>query len=146
MVPLYQRLLASLIPEEVADNKSEDIKYDNYGMSDLDEDFKPNKLSHEILPSSQLSVHSANDDYNMRGGSGSDQHMPETDRQSIPNSVMMLNFSNSLNGLVSNQTLMPGMVCSELQYDGMPLNEKLLLEIQSIGIFPDSVVCLHSTN
>ncbi|XP_022960944.1 uncharacterized protein LOC111461594 isoform X2 [Cucurbita moschata] len=139
VVPLYQRLLASLIPEEVADNKSEDIKYDNYGMSDLDEDFKPNKLSHEILPSSQLSVHSANDDYNMRGGSGSDQHMPETDRQSIPNSVMMLNFSNSLNGLVSNQTLMPGMVCSELQYDGMPLNEKLLLEIQSIGIFPDSV-------
>lgn len=111
-------------------------------MPELDEDFKPNKLSHQISPSSQFSGLSANDDYNMRGGPGSDQYMPETDRQGIPNSMMMLNFSNSLNGLVSNQALMPG--CSEFQYDDMQLNEKLLLEIQSIGIFPDSVVCLHS--
>lgn len=130
----------------MADNESDDTKFDRYGMSELDEDFKPNKLSHEISPSSQFSGHSANDDYNMRGGSGSDQYMPETNRQGIPNSVMMLNFSNSLNGLVSNQTLMTGMACSEFQYEDMPLNEKLLLEIQSIGIFPDSVVCLHSTN
>lgn len=139
VIPLYQRLLASLIPEEVADNESDDTKFDRYGMSELDEDFKPNKLSHEISPSSLFSGHSANDDYNMRGGLGSDQYMPETNRQGIPNSVMMLNFSNSLNGFVSNQTLMTGMACSEFQYEDMPLNEKLLLEIQSIGIFPDSV-------
>lgn len=130
----------------MADNESDDTKFDRYGMSELDEDFKPNKLSHEISPSSLFSGHSANDDYNMRGGLGSDQYMPETNRQGIPNSVMMLNFSNSLNGFVSNQTLMTGMACSEFQYEDMPLNEKLLLEIQSIGIFPDSVVCLHSTN
>lgn len=143
---MYQRLLASLIPEEVADDESEDTKFDRYGMSELDEDFKPNKLSHQISPSSQFSGHSANDDYNVRGGSGSDQYMFETDRQGIPNSGMMLNFSNSLNGLISNQASMPGMGCSEFQYEDMQLNEKLLLEIQSIGIFPDSVVCLHSVN
>ena len=113
-------------------------------MPELDEDFKPNKLSHQISPSSQFSGHSANDDYNMRRGPGSDQYMPETDRQGIPNSVMILNLSNSLNGSISNQAFMPGTACSEFQYDGMQLNEKLLLEIQSIGIFPDSVVCLLS--
>ncbi|KGN66266.1 uncharacterized protein LOC101208478 isoform X1 [Cucumis sativus] len=134
VIPLYQRLLASLIPEEVADNENEDTQFDRYGMPELDEHYKPNKLSHEISPSSQFSGHSANDDHNMRRGSGSDPYMPETDRQGIPNSVR-----NSLNGLISNQALMPGMACSEFQYDDMPLNEKLLLEIQSIGIFPDSV-------
>lgn len=132
--------MASLIPEEVADNESEDTQFDRYRMPELDEHYKPNKLSHEISPSSQFSGHSANDDYNMRRGSGSDQYIPETDRQGIPNSVR-----NSLNGLISNQALMPGMACSEFQYDDMPLNEKLLLEIQSIGIFPDSVVHTHST-
>lgn len=120
--------------------------FGRYGMRELDEDFKPKKLSHQISPSSQFSGHTAMDDYNMRGGSGSDQYMPEIDREGISNSAMMLNFSNSLNGLVSSQALMAGMACSEFQYDDMQLNDKLLLEIQSIGIFPDSVVRLHSIN
>ncbi|XP_022147622.1 uncharacterized protein LOC111016503 isoform X2 [Momordica charantia] len=139
VIPLYQRLLASLIPEEVADDESGDTMFDRYGMRELDEDLKPKKLSHQISPSSQFSGHTAMDDYNMRGGSGSDQYMPETDREGISNSAMMLHFSNSLNGLVSSQALMAGMACSEFQYDDMQLNDKLLLEIQSIGIFPDSV-------
>lgn len=44
------------------------------------------------------------------------------------------------NGLVAD--LISGTVCSEYQYNNMPINERLLLEIHSIGLYPDLLVCL----
>ncbi|KAK8535390.1 hypothetical protein V6N12_056909 [Hibiscus sabdariffa] len=96
VIPLCQRFLAALIPEEDIDSGNEDLPFDVITG-------KPEHDDPEI---------------DMLGNTG------------INNS----NFSHSQNGSFPDQP-MPGMVCSEFQYESMKINEKLILEAQSIGIF-----------
>lgn len=48
------------------------------------------------------------------------------------------------NGVLADK-LMPGTACSEYQYHYMSINDRLLMEVHSIGIYPDLVVCLVSS-
>ena len=97
-----------------------------------------NSLDHQSVLNFQFSRHTAYNGYSMLGKS--EHHQPETDMTVIPHNTMNSNF-RMMNGLLSDQAFMPNMACPEFQYVNMSINEKLLLEIQSIGIFPEPVVC-----
>ncbi|GMI89414.1 SAGA complex subunit 2A [Hibiscus trionum] len=130
VIPLCQRFLAALIPEEDIDNRDEDPPFDVYGTGfAMDGELGSNGLSHIV--NFQSTGHALFDDYRI---TGKPEHGdPEIDmlgNTGINNS----NFSHSQNGSFANQSSC-GMVCSEFEYESMKINEKLILEAQSIGIF-----------
>lgn len=126
-VPLYQRLIAALITEEDCGSGDEDLKIDTYGTGfELDEEFDSNGSVH------QFNFHSAGiTAFNgcRITGKGDIDDEAEGDLLGISNSGITSNFNESL--------MISGMAFSEFQYDNMRVNEKLLLETGSIGIFPD---------
>ena len=138
-IPLCQRLIAALISEEDYSSGNEDLMVDAYQPElDLDGELGSNSLDHQTLINFQFSGNTAFNGYRIIGQS--EQNELETDMTGLPHKAMNLNLGHSLNGLVLDQSLMLNRTCSEFQYGNMPINEKLLLEIQSIGIFPESGV------
>ncbi|KAK8660644.1 hypothetical protein V6N13_051564 [Hibiscus sabdariffa] len=129
-IPLCQRFLAALIPEEDIDSGNEDLPFDVYGTEfEIDGELRSNGLSHIV--NFQSAGHASFSGCRITGKPEHDD--PEIDmlgNTGINNS----NFSHSQNGSFPDQP-MPGMVCSEFQYESMKINEKLILEAQSIGIF-----------
>ncbi|GMI81313.1 SAGA complex subunit 2A [Hibiscus trionum] len=129
VISLCQRFIAALIPEEVSDCRNEDLPFDVYGTEfEIDRGLGSNGLSHIV------NFHSTRDTsfngYEITGKLVHDDSEIDVLRSTGINS----NFSPSLNGTFGDQPL-PDMVCSEFQYESMKINEKLLLEAQSIGIF-----------
>ncbi|XP_012443568.2 uncharacterized protein LOC105768266 isoform X1 [Gossypium raimondii] len=129
VISLCQRFIAALIPEEVSDCGNEDLPCDSYGTGfEMDGELGSNGLSHIV--NFQSTGHTSFNGYRITG-------KPEHDDSEIGmlrNAEIHSNFSPSLNGTFGNQS-MPGSVCSEFQYESMNINEKLLLEAQSVGIF-----------
>ncbi|KHN41725.1 hypothetical protein glysoja_003465 [Glycine soja] len=120
-IPLGQRLISALISEECS-SESEDIMFDACDTeSEADGD-----LDHHSPSNSHLACHSPYNGYRITRKSGHDE--TESDIVDIP--------STSLN---SSQN-MPTLICLELQYATLGMNEKLLLELQSIRISPESVI------
>ncbi|KAL5572427.1 hypothetical protein UlMin_022024 [Ulmus minor] len=131
VIPLCQRLIAALIPEEDYSSGNEDLRVDAYGPEfDLDGELGSSNLNHQSMLNFQFSGHTAFNGYR-------EHDEPETDMTDIPHNPMNSNFGCSLNGVLSNQASMPSRTCSEFQYGKMQINERLILEIQSIGIFPE---------
>ncbi|XVF88811.1 hypothetical protein PTKIN_Ptkin19aG0081500 [Pterospermum kingtungense] len=129
VIPLYQRFLAALIPEEDSDSGNEDLPFDAYRTGfEMDGELGSNGLSHIV--NFQSTGHASLNGYRMTGKPEHDD--PEID--TLGNTGINSNFSQALNGTCPDQP-MPGMVCSEFQYESMKINEKLLLEAESIGIF-----------
>ncbi|KAL4269704.1 hypothetical protein GQ457_HM000780 [Hibiscus cannabinus] len=109
VISLYQRFIAALIPEEVSDCRNEDLPNDVYGTEfEIDGEFRSNGLRKPEHDDSEIDM--------------------------LISTGINSTFSPSMNGTFGDQ-LLPGMVCSEFQYESMNINEKLLLEAQSIGIF-----------
>ncbi|XP_060961109.1 uncharacterized protein LOC133031642 isoform X1 [Cannabis sativa] len=136
-IPLCQRLIAALISEEDYSTGNEDLKVDEYQPElDLDGELGSNSLDHQSLLNFQFAGKAAFNGY--RINVQSEHNELETDMADIPHKTMNSNLSHSLNGLLPDQAMIANRPCSEFQYGIMPLNEKLLLEIQSIGIFPES--------
>lgn len=104
----------------------------------MDGELGSNSLDHQSLINFQFSGNTAFNGYGIIGHT--EQNELEIDMTGIPHKKTNSNLGLSLNGLLPDQALMPNRTCSELQYGNMPINEKLLLEIQSIGIFPESGV------
>ncbi|TKY72826.1 hypothetical protein E2542_SST01571 [Spatholobus suberectus] len=124
-IPLCQRLISALFSEECS-SESEDIKFDAYDTeSEADGELALSSLDHHSRSNSHLACHSAYNGYRITRKSGHDEI--ESDIVDIPSTGL----NSSLN--------MPTLTCSELQYDALSMNEKLLLELQSIGIAPESV-------
>ncbi|KAK8654723.1 hypothetical protein V6N13_107325 [Hibiscus sabdariffa] len=130
VIPLCQRFLAALIPEEDIDGGDEDLPLDVYGTGfAMDGELGSNGLSHIV--NFQSTEHASFDDYRITGKpEHGDPEIYMLGNTGINNS----NFSHSQNGSFANQSLC-GMACSEFEYESMKLNEKLILEAQSIGIF-----------
>lgn len=135
VIPLCQRLIAALISEEDCSNGIEDLKFSAYEM---DGDLESNSLNYQSLINFQFAGPTAFNGYRITGKMEHDE--PESDMVGFLSTGMNSNFGHSPNGLHSDQTLMPSLGCSEYQYDNMHINEKLLLEIQSLSIFPEPVV------
>lgn len=115
-IPLCQRLLAALISEE---GNIDEHNYHVYGSGsgfEFETDMESNHRS-------TFSGHG---------------HRINNHVMSIPDS----GFDTSYNGLLSDLAMTPGSATtlSEYQYSNMSVNERLLIEIQSIGIYPELVV------
>ncbi|KAJ0031843.1 hypothetical protein Pint_13436 [Pistacia integerrima] len=138
-IPLYQRLIAALVIEEDYSSENEDLQIDAYGVGfELDGEMEPNLLDHLLNFQSE---HTGFNGYRITGKRNIDDE-PEIDILGISNSGINSNFGQSLSGVLPDQALIPGMTFSEFQYDSMQMNEKLLLEARSVGIFPESLVGL----
>ncbi|XP_050364819.1 uncharacterized protein LOC126783391 isoform X2 [Argentina anserina] len=134
-IPLCQRLIAALISEEDSSSGNEDPLFDAYGVeSDLDAEVDSNGLNYQSLVNFQFAGNAASNGYRITG-------RPEHDELEggirIPNRTISSNFCHFQNGVLPGQASFSGFSCSEFQYGNMHINEKLLLEIQSIGIYPE---------
>ncbi|KAL7590691.1 hypothetical protein Lser_V15G38842 [Lactuca serriola] len=121
-IPLCQRLLAALISEE---GNIDEHNYHVYGSGsgfEFETDMESNHRS-------TFSGHG---------------HRINNHVMSIPDS----GFDTSYNGLLSDLAMTPGSATtlSEYQYSNMSVNERLLIEIQSIGIYPELVPDLPKGN
>ncbi|XWS72213.1 hypothetical protein CRYUN_Cryun02cG0020800 [Craigia yunnanensis] len=129
VIPLCQRFIAALIPEEDSDSGNEDLPFDVYGTGfEMDGELGSNGLSHIV--NFQSTGHASFNGYRITGKPEHDD--PEIDM--LGNTGINSNFSHSLNGTFPDQPV-HSMVCSEFQYESMKINEKLFLEAQSIGVF-----------
>ncbi|XP_039023877.1 uncharacterized protein LOC120156651 isoform X1 [Hibiscus syriacus] len=133
VIPLCQRFLAALIPEDDSDSGNEDPQLNIYGTRfQMDGELGSNGLSHIV--NFQSTGHASFNGYRT-------SEWPEYDTPEIDNlgtTGICSTFSHSLNGSFPDKS-MPDIVCSEFQYERVKINEKLLLEAQSIGIFLESM-------
>lgn len=137
-IPLCQRLIAALISEEDSSSGNEDPVFDAYGVeSDLDAEVESNGLNYQSQVNFQFAGNAASNGYRITGR----DHDELEGGIRIPNRTIS-NFGHSQNGLLPDQAFLSGLACSEFQYGNMHINEKLLLEIQSIGIYPEPLVGL----
>ncbi|KAF7806763.1 uncharacterized protein G2W53_038924 [Senna tora] len=123
VIPLYQRVMAAFISEEDCGSGSEDLSFDAYETEyEPDGELESNSLDHYSWAGT---YHSA---YNGHRKTGKPEHdETECDIVSIPTAGL------------SSRALLSSLTCSELQYDSLDMNDKLLLELQSIGVFLESV-------
>ncbi|KAL0333744.1 UNVERIFIED_CONTAM: hypothetical protein Sangu_1530600 [Sesamum angustifolium] len=148
-ISLYQRLVAALISEEENEELlcgGEDVPgCDVYGSgfdveSNIESEVFPSRMSegYDLSGYPTSSGYSVNShkisfdelDYSVRG----DNIVPIQDTG-----------YDCLQNDLHADPLMPGAECSEYQYHNMSMNERLLTEVHSIGIYPDLVRCSHGT-
>lgn len=137
-IPLCQRLLAALISEEGNDELSDDHNYDVYGSAfEFVTDVESNAFNHQSLQNYELGG------YNTSNGHRINSTLrPCKESVHSPSNNHTTGFDHSYNGLTSDPATTPGTTFSEYQYGNMPINERLLAEIQSIGIYPELVADL----
>lgn len=132
-ISLYQRIIAALIPEE------EDLKYDVHESPyEIEKDIEPDTFCSHMSPSCDPSGCPTFNGYNVKSNGRSFYEL-EQNILSIPGTGFP-SCDHLQNGLHSDQ-LMPSTICTEYQYQNMSINERLIMEIHSIGIYPDLVVC-----
>ncbi|XP_071696844.1 uncharacterized protein [Rutidosis leptorrhynchoides] len=132
-VPLCQRLLAALISEEESEgpffSANDDQKYNAFGSAyEFETDIESSVFNHRPFQNSTLrscneSVHIQSKSYN---------------NMMIRDSSIGIGLDHSYNGVLSDPAI-SSMTLSEYQYGNMPLNERLLVEIQSVGLYPQLV-------
>ncbi|GER34365.1 hypothetical protein STAS_10566 [Striga asiatica] len=132
-ISLYQRLIAALIPEEGNEvpGDKDTLRYDVYeSRFEMEKDIESDTLCSQISLSPSGYPMSNGYDENSNGRSlyeleHSTVSTPETGIQSYDH-------------LHTDQSI-PVPICSDYQYYNLPINERLLLEIHNIGIYPDLV-------
>ncbi|XP_010262016.1 PREDICTED: uncharacterized protein LOC104600644 isoform X2 [Nelumbo nucifera] len=143
VVPLSQTLIAAIISvdecEDYLSEGDEDMKFDICKTGfDLDSGLKSNSLNH--LRVGQAASNGYRTIPCQRLIDGMEHYELENDDLVTDiNTGANLNFGCSLNGFQPDQAVVTKMACTEFQYDKMSLEERVLLEIQSIGIFPEQV-------
>ncbi|XP_071911147.1 uncharacterized protein [Coffea arabica] len=143
-VSLYQRLISALIPEgdeQFCHNENEDIRFDGYESGfEPETNVKSDSFCSQLSQNSDLSGNPASNGFRISANGGSFNElkhiMPDNSSLSIPD-TRIPSYRNSQNGFPPDQALTPGVNCTEGQYSSMSINERLLLEIHCIGIFPE---------
>lgn len=127
VIPLSQRMISALISEERG-SENEDYKFDVCDKEfEADEELELSSLDPYLRANDQFACHSAYNGYRI---TGKRKHVDTENDISSPD----LNSSQ------------PTLTCSGLEYNTLDLNEKLLLELKSIGIAPEPDVCYFSKN
>jgi len=138
-IPLSRILLAAIISEEDCTHGNGDLEFDPHGVGfELDEELGSNCVNHR--DNFYFSGHAAFNGYKVTGKP--DHVETDIDISGIPNMSIDSNFRHTVNGVLSDHALVPEMVCSKFQYDNMKIEEKLSLEVHSLGIFPEPLVSL----
>ncbi|XP_076896774.1 uncharacterized protein LOC143549876 [Bidens hawaiensis] len=146
-IPLCQRLLAALISEEGNDELSlsgnNGHSFNAYGSAfEFDTDVESNAFNQRSLQSYELggrgnfSGHKKS--YTLRSSKESIHSAPDH-IMSMSDSTKAIGFDHLYNGPLSDPAMTSGITFSGHQYANMSLNERLLIEIQSIGLFPELV-------
>ncbi|KAL8191826.1 hypothetical protein R6Q57_028557 [Mikania cordata] len=145
-IPLCQRILAALISEEGNDEFSgnNDHNLNIYGSAfEFDTDVESNAFSHRSLQNYEHGGHGNFSGHKINStliSCKDSVHSPSDDRlMSMSDLTSATGFDHSYNGLLSDPSVISGITFSDNQYANMPLNERLLLEIQSIGLYPQLV-------
>ncbi|KAI3407429.1 uncharacterized protein J3R85_020999 [Psidium guajava] len=141
MIPLCQRLLAALIPEDEADCGSfenDDLIIDAHGSRlKLDRETELNSFSCQSLHNHRYSSASAVNGHMVSRIPEHEQH--DNDTVNMIRTGINAAFDQPINGLVRDQIMIPSTGCSEVKYDRMSIDERLLLEVHSIAIFPEAM-------
>ncbi|KAK4432884.1 hypothetical protein Salat_1050600 [Sesamum alatum] len=142
-ISLYQRLLAALISEEENEELlcgGKDVQgYDVYGSgfdveNDLDSDIFPSRMSDGC----DLPGYPTSSGYNVNSHRISFDELEHSVRDDNIVPIPDTGYDCLQNDLLADQ-LMPGAECSEYQYYNKSMSERLLMEVHSIGIYPDLV-------
>ncbi|PIA64249.1 hypothetical protein AQUCO_00100022v1 [Aquilegia coerulea] len=146
---LYQRMLSAFIVEEEDENfcgrGNEDMELDGYGSK-----FEPNvelncdSWNEQLLGNIQTVGRPASNGYRV---TATRRYLEELENDDLScadvmedmNVEAIANYSSSLNGFQPDQPQMPSIACTNSQYSQMSIGKRLLLEVQSIGIFPDQM-------
>ncbi|GAB2291852.1 hypothetical protein Dimus_026102 [Dionaea muscipula] len=142
-IPLFQRLLAALVTEENVEGHchgtNEGIQVDDFEPEfQLDAELDIGTLGYGLMGnlhtmgSATLNGIRITTAFRRTPGEleGYEEREPTNQLAGIQNSGAILNFSHSTNGLLPESQMMP----NNPEY--MSIEERLLLEIQGIGIFP----------
>ncbi|XP_037493054.1 uncharacterized protein LOC105637916 isoform X1 [Jatropha curcas] len=133
-IPLCQRLIAAIISEEDCTHGNTDLEFDTYKTEfEMDGESGSNGLSH--VENLKFDGHSIFNGYKVTGKTKHDE--AEIDALCIPSMAIYSNFNPSINGVISDQELVPGLAFSGFHYDDVLINDNIYLEVQSIGIFPE---------
>ena len=133
-ISMYQRLIAALIPEE-----EDESEYDVHESSfEIEKDFGSNSFCSHTSPSCDPSGCPTFNGYDVNSNGRSFYEL-EKNIMPIPGKGFS-SCDHLQNGLHTNQSI-PSTICSEYQYQNMSVNERLIMEVHSIGIYPDLVVC-----
>ncbi|XP_038696142.1 uncharacterized protein LOC119993202 isoform X2 [Tripterygium wilfordii] len=133
-ITLCQRLISAIISEEDYTSGNDELEFDEYGSeNDLDGEWQENGLNQ--LDNVQFAGHIPFKGYRMHGEW--EHGRPKVNMLGTPSTGINSTFGHPPNEKLSDQAPMPGIAYPELQYDNMNMNEKLYLELQSIGICPE---------
>lgn len=112
-----------------------------YGSAfDFETDVESNPFNHRSLQNYELGGHGTFGGHRINSTLRS---CKESTRSPSNNHIISMpdsDYDHSYNGLHSDPAMASGINFSEYQYGNMPLNERLLVEIQSIGLYPELVV------
>ncbi|KAK2991087.1 hypothetical protein RJ640_021551 [Escallonia rubra] len=145
-IPLCQRLLAALISEEGNEEPccsgNEDIKFDVFS-SEMDTDVESASFNLRLLESFEFAGHDTFGGYrktdNGRSCNEMERSLSNNDIISMSGTGLTSSFDLSQHRLLPDQAMMPAIALSEYQYSNLSINDRLLLELQSIGLYPDPV-------
>ncbi|XP_055810647.1 uncharacterized protein LOC129880582 [Solanum dulcamara] len=140
-ISLYQRMMAALVPEELYCNGKEDLNSNVYRSGfEMEMDSESDTSCAQMLYNSDMSQYCASNGFRINTNGCSVDNLDYIKADNVTSALEVGDFSSydqSDNGLLPEHRTLPGFVCSEYQYDEMSINERLLLEIHCIGIYPD---------
>ncbi|QCD80267.1 hypothetical protein DEO72_LG2g588 [Vigna unguiculata] len=132
-IPLCHRLIAALISEEECSGGSEQFKFDTFNPEfDPDGQSESSGLDYHSGTNFRFACHSASNGYRIIDKPEHD--VTDSDIIGIPPTGLNSSFGKSVNGFLHDRASMSSFISSEMQYDSLDINDKILLELKSIGI------------
>lgn len=148
-IPVCQILLSALISEDEieepsgSENEGSVFNSFSYASDEFDGDIEHESFSQQSLHSFEHAGLAGFGEFSIAAGGRSDNELEHDlldDSFSRPGMWIPSGADRSLNDFLPNQAVKPVLSCSEIQYNKMSINERALLELQSIRLLPEPVV------
>ncbi|XP_058110303.1 uncharacterized protein LOC131253351 isoform X2 [Magnolia sinica] len=143
VIPLSLRIVAAAIHvDEIEELYCE--TYDSYGIRlEQDTNLKPQSLNQRSLENLLTVGRVASNGYRV---TTTQRYLDELELAELEGDVVtdssiktVSNFGHSLNVLQPKQAVISSMACTKFQYEKMSFDDRILLELQSIGISSESL-------
>lgn len=148
--PFCQILLSALISEDEieepsgSENEGSEFNSFSYASDEFDGDIEHESFSQQSLHSFEHAGLAGFGEYSIAANGRSDNEQEhellDKDSFSRPGMLIPSGADLSLNDFLPNQAVKPLLSCSEIQYNKLSINERALLELQSIRLLPEPVV------
>ncbi|KAL8119989.1 hypothetical protein AgCh_017208 [Apium graveolens] len=154
-IPLCQILLSALISEDEIEEPSssgnEGSEFNNfsYASDEFDGDIEHESFNQQSLHSFEHAGLTGFGEYGIAANGIShneaEHDLLDKDSFSRPRMWIPSGADRSLNDFLPNQAFKSVLSCSDIQYNKMSINERALLELQSIRLLPEPVPYLART-